>query len=112
MLKLWNIDHLNIVVGYQDDRKFNWIAPTRTKAVLDKCIRTDQNLKDTYGKDQDDMTLLYVENYYEQNYNGNGNKNRRSPALLPYDIDEMTQCQLSKWVGKVEKIEQENNFGK
>ena len=53
VLKLWNIDYLNIVIGYQDDRKFNWTTPTRTKAVLDECIRTDQNLKDAYDKDQD-----------------------------------------------------------
>ena len=102
VLKLWNIDHLNIVVGYQDDRKFNWIAPTRTKAVLDECIRTHQNLKDAYDKDQDDMALLDEENYYEQYDDVNlllVTRTEGSPALLPYDIDDMTQCQLWKWVG-------------
>ena len=84
VLKLWNIDHLNIVVGYQDDRKFNWIAPTRTKAVLDECIRTDQNLKDAYDKDQDDMALLNEENYYEQDNDDNLLLITRTEGLQPY----------------------------
>ena len=71
VLKLCNIYHLNIVVGYQDDRKFNWIASTRTKGVLDECIRTNQNWKDAYDKDQDDMALLNEENYYEQDNDDN-----------------------------------------
>ena len=115
VLKLWNVDHLNIVVGYQDDKKFNWIAPTRTKAVLDECIRTDQNLKDAYDKDQDDMALLDEENYYEQDNDGNlmlVTRTEGSPVLLPYDIDDMTQWQLWKLVGKIGEMVQEKNSGK
>ena len=39
--------------------------------MLDECIRTDQNLKDAYDKDQDVMALLNEENYYEQDNDDN-----------------------------------------
>ena len=54
--------------------------------MLDECIRTDQNLKDAYDKDQDDMALLNEENYYEQDNDGNLlliTRTEGSPALLP-----------------------------
>ena len=60
------------------------------------------------------MALLNKENYYEKVNDGNlllVTRTEGSPTLLPCEIDDMTQCQLQKWVGKVGEMEQENNSG-
>ena len=61
------------------------------------------------------MALLDEENYYEQDNDGNlmlVTRTEGSPVLLPYDIDDMTQWQLWKWVGKIGEMVQEKSSGK
>ena len=114
VLKLWNIDHLNIVVGYEDDRKFNWIAPRRTKTVLDDFALANRRFKTAYDADQQELANLDEFDYYDQETDGNLLKKTRtegSPALLPFNIGDMTQSQLWKWVGKVGEMEQELHSG-
>ena len=88
VLKLWNIDHLNIVVGYEDDRKFNWIAPRRTKTVLDDFALANRRFKTAYDADQQELANLDEFDYYDQETDGNLLKKTRtegSPALLPFN---------------------------
>ena len=58
------------------------------------------------------MALLNEENHYEQDKDGNLlliTRTEGSPALLPYEINDMTKCQLWKWVGKFGEMEQEKH---
>ena len=61
------------------------------------------------------MALLDEENYYEQDNDGNlmlVTRTEGSPVLLPYDIDDMTQWQLWKQVGKVGEMCKKKILGK